>query len=50
MQRKVEKKSFVSKIIVSQLVALNCPYKEENTSHRQSLSYQTVLRIFRALT
>ena len=50
MQRKIKKKSFVSEIIVSELVVLNCPYKEENTSHRQSLSYQIVLRIFRALT
>ena len=37
MRRKIEKKSFVSEIIVSELVALNCPYKEENTSHRQSM-------------
>ena len=38
MQRKIEKKSFVSEIIVSQLVALNFLYKEENISHRQSIS------------
>ena len=38
MQRKSEKKSFVSELIVSELVALNFPYKEENTSHRQSMS------------
>ena len=38
MQRKIAKKSFVSEIIVSELVALNFQYKEENTSHRQSMS------------
>ena len=42
MQRKIEKKSFVSEIIVSELVALNCVYKEDNTSHRQSMSQLTV--------
>ena len=35
MQRKSEKKTFVS---LSELVALNFLYKEENTSHRQSMS------------
>ena len=35
MQRQFEKKSFVSEIKVSELVALNCLYKEENTCHRQ---------------
>ena len=38
MQRKIGKKSFVSDIIVFELVALNFLYKEENTSHRQSMS------------
>ena len=38
MQRKIEKKSFVFEIIVAELVALNFLYKEENTSHRQSMS------------
>ena len=38
MQRKIEKKSLVSEIIVSELVPLNILYKEENTSHRQSMS------------
>ena len=38
MQRKSEKKTFVSQVIVSELVALNFLYKEENTSHRQSMS------------
>ena len=50
MQREVEKRSFVSEIIVSELVALNFLYKEENTYHRQSMSKLTVLRISRALT
>ena len=50
MQRKIKKKSFVSEIIVSELVALNFLYKEENTSHRQSMSELTVVRICRALT
>ena len=38
MQRKIRKKSFRSDIIVFELVALNFLYKEENTSHRQSMS------------
>ena len=42
MQRKSEKKTFVSQVIVSELVALNFLYKEENTSHRQSMSQLTV--------
>ena len=48
--RKIEKKSFVSEIIVSELVALIFLYKEENISHRQSMSQLTDLRICRALT
>ena len=50
MQRKTEKKCFASEIIVSELVTLNCLYKEDNTSHRQSMSEQTLLRICTALT
>ena len=38
MQRKIEKKAFISEIIALELVALNFLYKEENTSHRQSMS------------
>ena len=38
MQTKSDKKTFVSEIIVSELVALNFLYKEENTSYRQSMS------------
>ena len=37
MQRKNEKESFLSEINVSELVALNRLYKEENTCHRQSV-------------
>ena len=50
MERKIEKRSFLSEIIVSELVVLNCLYKEENTFHRQSMCKQTVLRFFIALT
>ena len=38
MQRKIEKKSFLIEIIVSELVALSFLYKEENISQRQSMS------------
>ena len=38
MQTKIEKMSFISEKIVSELVALNFLYKEENTSQRQSMS------------
>ena len=44
MRRKIEKKSFVFKTIVSELVELICPYEEENTCHRQSMCEQTDLR------
>ena len=37
MQKKIQKKSFVSEIIVCELVALNCLYKEEDTCHRQPM-------------
>ena len=37
MQRKDEKKPFVSEKIVSELVVLNCLYKEDNTSDCQSM-------------
>ena len=35
MQKRSEKKSLVSEIIGSELVAFNCLYKEGNTCHRQ---------------
>ena len=38
MQTKIQKKSFVIQIIVSELVALSFLYKEENISHGQSMS------------
>ena len=38
MQSKLEKKRFLIEIIVSELVALSFLYKEENPSHRQSMS------------
>ena len=50
MQVKIQKKSFVSEVIVSELNALNCFYKEENTCHRLSMCEQTVLRFCIALT
>ena len=50
MQRKSQKKTFVSQLIVSELVELNCLYKEENTCHRQSMCELTVLRFCIALT
>ena len=37
MQRKIEKKSFVSEIIVSELVTLNGLHKEDNTCPCQSM-------------
>ena len=37
MERKIEEMSFVSDIIVSELVVLNCLYKEDSTCHRQSM-------------
>ena len=37
MQRKIEKKSFVSETIVSEFIALNRLHKEDNTCHRQSM-------------
>ena len=37
MERKIEKNSFVSHIIVSELVVLNCLYKQENTCHDKSM-------------
>ena len=37
MQQKIEKKFFVSEIIASELVSLNCPYEEQHTFHRQPM-------------
>ena len=49
MQRKIEKKSFVSEVIVSELVALNSLYIEDNTCHCQPMAQETILRIRTAL-
>ena len=37
MQMKIQKKLFAFEIIAPELVALNCLYSEENTSHQQSM-------------
>ena len=50
MQQQNEKKFFVLEIIASELIALNCLYSEENTSYRQAVCYETVLRFCISLT
>ena len=37
MKKKIDKKIFVSEIMASELVALNCLYYEENTCHQQTI-------------
>ena len=37
MKKKIQKKFFLLEIITSEFVALNCPYQEENTCHRDSV-------------
>ena len=37
MQWKIEKNSFIFKILVSELVEFICLYEEENTCHPQSM-------------
>ena len=37
MDKRIQKKFFVSEIIESEYVRLGCPYYEENTYHRQSM-------------
>ena len=37
MQQKLEEKFFVSDIIASELVSLNCPYEEQDTFHQQPM-------------
>ena len=34
MQQKIEKRIFVSEVIASELVSLNCPYEEQDNFHR----------------
>ena len=50
MQKKFQKKSFVFEILASKFVALNCLSEKENTCHRHSVCYQTVLRFCISLT
>ena len=49
MKKKIQKKFFVFEIITSEFVALNCLYQEENTCHRHSVCYKTVLRFCTSL-
>ena len=37
MQQKIEKRIFVSEVIASELVSLNCPYEEQDNFHRQPM-------------
>ena len=37
MHRKLDKRYYLFKIIVSELVELICLYEDENTCHRQSM-------------
>ena len=46
MQQKIEKKFFVSEIIVWGMVSFNCLYEEEDTFHRQPMCQQAVPRYF----
>ena len=37
MQSKIEKKLFVSEVIASELLSLNCLYQEQDTSHQNPI-------------
>ena len=50
MKKKIQIKFFVCEKIASEFVALICLYQEESTCHRQSVSYETVLRFCISLT
>ena len=50
MRKKLRKNFFIFEIITSELIALNCLFQEENTCHRHSVCYQTILRFFKSLT
>ena len=50
MKKKIEKYFVIFEIIASEFVALNCLYQEENTCHRHSVCYETVLRFCISLT
>ena len=45
-KKKMPKMFFVSEIIASENVAINCLCSEDNTSHRQCMRYQAVLRFY----
>ena len=46
MQEKIQKKSFASKKMAFEIVAVNPAYCCRNTCHRQLMREQTVLRFF----
>ena len=50
MKKKIQKKRFVLEIITAEFVALSCLYQEENTCHRHSVSWETVVRFCISLT
>ena len=50
MKKKIQKKRFVFEIITAEFVALSCLYQEENTCHRHSVSWETVVRFCTSLT
>ena len=50
MKKKSQEKFFVFEIIAFEYVALNCLYQEENTCHRHSVCWETVLRFCVSLT
>ena len=37
MKKKIQEEFFVFEIIACEFVALNCPYQEANTCHRESV-------------
>ena len=37
MQQKIENKFFLSQIIPSELVSLNCPYEEQDAFYRHTM-------------
>ena len=50
MQQKIQKKFFLFETIASELVTLNCLYKEENTCNRHSVCWERLLRFSMSLT
>ena len=49
MQKQIEKMFFVTGINVSELAVLYCLYYEVNTCHRQSICWETFLRLSMSL-